>query len=417
MWLIIANFLILSIAMYLKIKNKSYLDQILELETLKPYMDELYAENTKYKIRLAELNILLEKSKQSEAETRKLFDSLQSELLNRFKSVSYDVIAKNNSDFLKLADYTFSSKEKNIETAIKSIKEALERFDNKVVSFEKSRENIYSSLSEQLQSLSREQKDLQQATSGLAKALTSPNVRGHWGEAHLRRLLEISGMLNHVDFVEQNRLELDDGKTLKPDVIVHMPCGHTIIIDVKTPIMDSDQDTGHSDKGNVHAKEFAKKVREHIIALSKKQYQKYLISAPDFVIMFMPSESLFSTALSEDPGIIEVAANKNVMIATPATLLSMLSIIASSWKSDNISKNFEYIVGIGREICGQLASLEISLGKIGKQLQLSSSLYHNVMAELEGGIFSNSQKFLASVDKPHVEQIPLEVEENVISCI
>lgn len=410
--------MILSIAMYLKIKNKTYLDEILELQKLKAYSDDLHDENTQYKIRLAELNILLEKSKQSEAETRKLFDSLQSELLNRFKSVSYDVIAKNNSDFLKLADYTFSSKEKNIETAIKSIKEALERFDNKVVSFEKSRENIYSALSEQLKSLSVEQKDLQRATSGLAKALTSPNVRGHWGEAHLRRLLEISGMLNHVDFVEQNRFELEDGKILKPDVIVHMPCGHTIIIDVKTPIMDSDQDTAcQSDKGNVHAKEFAKKVREHIIALSKKQYQKYLISAPDFVIMFMPSESLFSTALSEDPDIIEVAANKNVMIATPSTLLSMLSIIASSWKSDNISKNFEYIVGIGREICGQLAGLEISLGKIGKQLQLSSSLYHNVMAELEGSIFSNSQKFLASVDKSCVEQIPLEVEENVISCV
>lgn len=99
--------------MYLKIKNKTYLDEILELQKLKAYSDDLHDENTQYKIRLAELNILLEKSKQSEAETRKLFDSLQSELLNRFKSVSYDVIAKNNSDFLKLADYTFSSKEKN----------------------------------------------------------------------------------------------------------------------------------------------------------------------------------------------------------------------------------------------------------------------------------------------------------------
>lgn len=395
--LIITNLFLLSIAIYLKlILNKR--DNVILVRD--EDIIRLKEENMEQRIKIAELSVILDQEQQNRESTKELFSSLQTDLTNRFLAVSSEVISRSNNDFLTIANSAFDNKEKAVSTVVSSIKEALLRLDSKINETERSRSGAYEALATQLKSLSDSQTALRESTVELTGALRSPNIRGHWGETQLRRLLEMSGMIPHVDFVEQACLELDDGRVLKPDVIINIPNGRKIIVDVKTPMLEYTKALEEKDE-KVRSKllsDFIKRIKDHINTLSKKQYQERCTMAPDFVIMFMPSESLFATALSQDPSIIEDAAVKRVVLATPSTLLSMLNIIAMVWRHDNVSKSIDSIIADGKEICANLADVEACLEKIGRSIQQASSAYHDSMSLLERKVFQSSKKFLNSVN-------------------
>lgn len=394
--LTLTNLIFIGIVVYLKLSNNNYINEIRDKQVLEDKCKVLLDENTLQKIKLAELQVMLDNEKRFGLNTKELFLSLQNDLLARFKAVSSDVMSKNNNDFLNLATSTLDSKEKNISTIVNSLKETIVKFDNKINDVENSHNIIGKTLSEQLRALLDSERLLGEKTSELTSALRSPNIRGHWGEMQLKRLLEMSGMLSYVDFVEQGEVLGEDDNILKPDVIVNLPGGKHVIIDVKTPLLDYYRalDEKDQDKRDKILKDFIKRIRDHINNLSKKRYQDYVNYSPDFVIMFMPSESLFSLALMQEPTIIEIAALKNITIATPSTLLSMLNIVAAIWKNDKISNNLEYIITLGKEICTNLMIVESNFNSIGKNLQNSLAIYHDSMAILEKKIFVETKQFL-----------------------
>lgn len=389
--LILTNLCFLSIIVFLKVKNTKY-KQIIDFKMqLDSEYKNLLEESIVLKTKLAEANTKIEYYKESKEQ----FKLLESDLLMQFKALSSDIITKNTNNFLNMANNELKNREIGISAILSPIKDILIKFDEKIDNIEKVRFGTYEALNQQLKTLSESQKELKNETVNLSNALRSPNVRGKWGEVQLRRLLEVSGMLNHIDFVEQPKIEIDNEEFIRPDVLINMPDNRVIIIDAKTPFIDYAKAMNETDP-DVQKKcldDFIKKVRDHINSLSKKKYTEHIKSVPDFVIMFIPSESLFSTALKQDPNIIEMAIEKNIILAAPSTLLAMLHVLAMSWRQSNISQNINEIVSIGKNICSNLDVVEDLLCKIGKHLKISNGLYHQAMSKFEQKVLINTKEF------------------------
>ena len=258
--------------------------------------------------------------------------SQEKKISDTFKSLSYDMMEKNNRSFFELASTYFDKhregakedlkeKQKEIESILNPIKQTLKELEEHTKEIENKRLSSYSSLTKQVDSLQETQIALQGETSNLVKALKSPNIRGAWGQIHLRRVVELSGMLNNCDFFEQKSFS-DDDKTYRPDLIVKLPGDRQIIVDAKTPIdaylesIDEKDEIRKKEKLHSHAKH----IRKHIRDLSSKQYWKNVDLSPEYVVLFLPAEAFFSAALEQDPTLIEVGMKDNVIIATPTTL-------------------------------------------------------------------------------------------------
>ena len=209
-----------------------------------------------------------------------------------------------------------------IENLVKPVAESLGKFESRIGEIEKSREGAYAELKTQVKSLAEGQLGLQRETGQLVKALRQPTGRGQWGEIQLRRVVELAGMQEHCDFEVQTTTTTDEGKKLRPDLIVRLPGGKTIVVDSKTPMdayldaLEAIEDSVREDALHRHARQ----VRTHITQLSSKNYAAQFDHAPEFVVLFLPSESFFSAALQSDPGLIERGVDHGVILATPTTL-------------------------------------------------------------------------------------------------
>jgi len=281
-------------------------------------------------------------------------------------------------------------REKYQETALAPLKASLQSLDLQQRELEKRRESAYGALSKQLELMLQSDVELRRETAQLASALKTPHVRGSWGEVHLRRVVELAGLMNHCDFQEQVSLENDD-RGFRPDLLVHLPGDRHIVVDAKVPLtayLDAQAETDPSRK----LKEHATALRKHIKDLSSKEYWKRLGRSPDYVVLFLPAEAFFSAALQADPTLIELGADQNVVIATPTTLIAILRAIAFGWKQEALSQNAAEIAKAGAELYDRLAVLSEHWSKVGRQLGLSVESYNQAVASLE-------QRFLPSARK------------------
>lgn len=330
---------------------------------------------------------------------------LEKRLLETFKAMSFDVMQKSSSTILDQAKSSFSgfqesaktdldSRKKEIEHLLSPIKEAMGKMEKQTYELEKKREQAYFGLKSQIDTLIESEKALCMQTHQLAKALKSPNIRGTWGQVHLRRVVEIAGLLNHCDFFEQETVDTGS-KILRPDLVVRLPGNRQIILDAKTPLdgyleaVEETQENLYLEKLQKHAKN----IKRHLKELSHKEYFKQLKGSVEYVILFLPAEAFFSSALQADPLLIETGAFQNVIIATPTTLIAILRAVELSWKQEAISKNAEQIANLGKELYERIATLSDHWSKVGKSLSLAMDSYNSATSSLETRVLASARKF------------------------
>ncbi len=347
-----------------------------------------------------------EEQARASAEKLKLLADAEASLSNAFKALSAKALESNNQSFLQLANESLErfqqkatgdleARQKAVDALVQPIRESLQKVDGKLGEMEKSRESAYSALNEQLRGLVETHLPmLRSETSNLVKALRQPTVRGRWGEIQLKRVVEMAGMLDHCDFIEQQSTTTEDGR-LRPDLIVKLPGGKQIIIDAKAPVaayLEAAEATD-DDARQLHLARHAQQVRTHMTALGRKAYWDSFNPTPEPVIMFLPGEMFFSAALQADPGLIEFGVNEKVVPATPTTLISLLRAVAYGWRQEALALNAQEVAGLGKQLFERISTLAAHWGDVGQRLGKAVDAYNKSIVTLESRVLVTTRRF------------------------
>lgn len=348
------------------------------------------------------------------------FKNQKQKMQQDFKSISFDLMNQNSKMFLdqtkqvldnyqELLKGDMKYKQKEIESIINPVKETLNKIDQYSKEIESKRAGAYESIKKQLQEMVASENNLRKETENLTKALKSPNIRGSWGQIHLRRVVELAGMLNNCDFFEQTQITKED-RIYRPDLIVKLPGDRQIVVDAKTPLDAYLEAIEASDQiKEQRLKSHALQLKKHIKDLSTKEYWNQFEKTPEFVILFLPAEAFFSSAVAIDPSLIEHGAQKNIIIATPTTLIAILKSIAYGWKQQQISKNAEEIAKTGKELYERLMIMKNHFSKLGKSLSTSIDSYNQTISSMESRVLVSARKLqqmgLANKDEIDLEEI------------
>ncbi|GAA2110828.1 hypothetical protein GCM10009841_33170 [Microlunatus panaciterrae] len=310
-------------------------------------------------------------------------------MLNQFKVLSAETIERQG----KQADANAEARLKATEQLMLPVRESLERFNTRLVDVEKERIQMSTDLRAQVQSVRQTGETLRRETNALVTALRKPQIRGAWGEVQLKRVAEISGMIERCDFDLQHTSRADD-RTMRPDMRVHLAEGKHVFVDSKVPLsafLDAAETEDERAKGEFLAK-YAKNVKTHVDQLSSKQYWK-AAETPEFVVLFLPSEAFFATALDQMPDLYDYAARKDVILATPTTLIGMLRSIAYGWRQAALAESAAEVFKLGRELHEKLGLMGNRFDKLGRALRSSVNAYNETIATVEGTVLVRARKF------------------------
>lgn len=303
----------------------------------------------------------------------------QTQLTDTFKALAADALSRNNDEFLKRAG----------DSLVKPIKESLEKVDTKIGALEKARQEAYGSLSEQLKGLANTSATLQSETTKLSRSLRSISTAGRWGEVQLQRVVELSGMVENVDFIQQTA-----AGDIRPDMVIRLPGGKSIAVDAKAPMQAYLEALEAADETVRKAKftEHARAVRGHIDALGNKAYWRNIQPAPEFVVLFIPGEAFYSAALRYEPDLFERGTSVNVILASPATLIALLKAAAYGWKQEALSRNADEIRRLGVELHERVAAVAENLDNLGQRLTQAVTAYNSTVSSVEGRVLVTGRK-------------------------
>lgn len=355
----------------------------------------------------------LEESARNLETQRKLLDDAQLKLREAFTVLSNDALRANNEAFAATA-----------AERVKPLSDALDRYERQIQQIEHSRQKAYGEMSERLGQLGLTSTRLSEQTSSLVTALRTPQVKGRWGELALRNAVELAGMTDYCDFVEQVSVDVDSGR-VRPDMAIRLPGGRSIVVDSKTPTgayLDAVQ-AGDEAARHTALERHAAAVRTHMQRLGAMEYWRQFDPAPEFVVLFIPGECFFSAALEQDSTLMEDAVKKRVILASPTTLIALLRAVAFGWYQQRLVDNARQIGDTAKELYERVTKFAEHLSDVGKQLDRASGAFNKVVGswqtrllpmgrkldELRGTTAQGEFPDISPIDSP-IRELPTERE-------
>ncbi len=334
------------------------------------------------------------------------FEAANAQLTRAFSELANQSLQANSESFLRLAEQNLGAqqekakrelgeREKAVESLVKPISDALEASNKQISALEKARSEAYGSIRTQLEAMQVSQQSLTQETQNLVNALRRPEVRGRWGEITLRRLVELAGMVEHCDFQEQVH-STGEGQIIRPDMVVRMPDNRELVVDVKTPLdayLEAVEASNDAQR-KLGLERHAKNVHTHIRMLASKAYWDQFEESPEFVILFIPGDQFLSAALNEKPDLIEYALSKQIILATPTSLVALLKAVAYGWRQLALADNAKEIRALAEDLYGRLGTFVGHMNRVGRQLASSVENYNKAVGSLERSVLPGARKFV-----------------------
>ena len=390
----------------LKAEQRRLQDVVNDLDELQAQYDKLQEQERILRRARTELEVRLEEEKKAAAEKQALLEKAELRLTDTFKALSAETLKSTQDQFLSMAKNSLKMQQQEatselekrklaVEQLVKPISETLEKVQTQITENQKQREGDKAALKQQIIHITESNQGLENATKNLVKALRQPTGRGQWGEMQLRRVVEMAGMQEHCDFETQTTTTTDEGKRLRPDLIVKLPAGQQVVVDAKTP-MDAYLDAIETDDETIRAAALARhanQVRTHIQQLGSKKYQDQFEITPEFVVLFLPSEAFFSAALGQDSSLIEKGVDQNVILATPTTLIALLRAVAFGWRQEALAQNAREISAVGKTLYERLGVFAGHLTKVGKNLETTVKTYNSAIGSFERSVLPGARKF------------------------
>jgi DNA recombination protein RmuC len=322
----------------------------------------------------------IEKQRQSEAA---LVEEARKQLGDTFKAISSDALRQNSEEFVQRAQQT-----------LEPVKDTLKRYEEQIKAIENAYRQTYGSLDQQLKSLLVSEQQLQRETSNLVTALRRPEVRGRWGELTLHRVVELAGLSEHCDYVEQVSVQSDGGR-MRPDMVINLPAGRQVVIDAKCSL-DAYLSAVEAPDDNARKLCLARhcqQLRDHMNSLAQKSYWDQFSAAPEFVVMFVPGESFLAAAMDHDPSLIEDGLQKKVLLASPINLIALLRAVAYGWRQEQIGESAQKVSDLGQELYKRLRVFAGHLANVGKRLDSAVDAYNDAVGSLERSVLPGARRF------------------------
>ena len=371
---------------------------------------------------LGEKEATLAKVVADHAARQEELENYRTELEERFKGIATNVTQSTREDFIKeFRDLTSEESSKSIERIDKTVKplqESIDKLDKQTQQMEQVRQKAYGSVEEMIAGAGRQLIELNDATSGLRRALSAPLPRGRWGELTLERVLEIAGMREHVNYSKQAHTATDDG-AVRPDAIIHLPRGLTVPVDAKTPL-DAylrSHETNDVAEQRQELEQHARTLMQHARSLGSKAYAEAIKGvSPDFVVLFVPTETILDAAMTAQPRIWEDAWSQHrVLIATPGLLIALLRTVGVAWQQEEIQQNAREIADAARELYKRLSTYTIHIDFLGKALETALRTYDKSVGSYQRNVLPQARRMesLGVVEESKQIEEPRLIKESV----
>ena len=372
-------------------------------ETLRLQLDEAVKERDVNRSAATDLAALKagqeERERSFEARMAQLKEAKDA-LAAQFAEVGGKLLETAQKQILDRADDRFRQSEesagKNLKALLQPVHERLERYETTVQKVEAERRDAFGLLSGQIDAMRTGTERVSAEAAKLVNALrNAPKARGRWGEQQLKNVLETCGLSEHCDFATEVSVVGEDGGRLRPDVIIRVPGGQSLVIDAKVSLNDYQDAFGAVDEidRTTHLAAHAQAIRNHVNALGAKAYWTQFQDAPDYVVMFIPGEHFLTAALEQDPTLWDWAFERRVLLATPTNLVAIAKTVASIWRQERLAEAAQEIANLGKELHSRLATMNEHMTRVGKNLATANSAYNQMVGSFESQVLSQAKRF------------------------